>query len=66
MQCHVEMTPALVRAWCESGGDEIAASRVSPAVQTPEEMGRDLEARVAQLNAVADRLYSRWAEGLVR
>ena len=66
MQCHVEMTPALVRAWCESGGDEIAASRASPAVQTPEEMERDLEARVAQLNAVADRLYSRWAEGLVR
>jgi len=66
MQCHVEMTPALVRAWCASGDDEIVASRASPAVQTPEEMGRDLEARVAQLNAVADRLYSRWAEGLTR
>jgi GMP synthase-like glutamine amidotransferase len=66
MQCHVEMTPALIRTWCESGSDEIAASRASPAVQTPEEMERDIEARVAQLNAVADLLYARWAEGLVR
>lgn len=66
LQCHVEMTPALVRAWCAAGAEEIAASRASPAVQTPEEMERDLDARIAQLRAVADRLYSHWAEGLAR
>jgi len=66
MQFHVEMTPAMVRSWCDSGVGEIAASRSSPAVQTPEEMEVDLDARARALNAVADRLYDRWIEGLKR
>jgi GMP synthase-like glutamine amidotransferase len=64
LQCHVEMTPELVRAWISTGADEIAAHRKSPAVQQPEEMQRDLEARLERLHQVADRLYERWSSSL--
>jgi hypothetical protein len=63
MQCHVEMTPALIRAWCEDWEKE-GVRKASPSVQTPEDMSVDLEARVRALNAVADTLYARWIEGL--
>jgi len=63
MQCHVEMTEALVRTWVEGGAAEIAHSR-SPAVQSPEEIERDLARRVAALQQVALRIYDRWLEGL--
>lgn len=66
MQCHVEMTEELVRAWCRDGAREIEASAASPAVQKPDEMQRDLETRVQRLHEVADRIYERWTEGLSR
>ena len=66
MQCHVEMTEELVRAWCRDGAQEIEASAASPAVQKPVEMERDLEARVQRLHEIADRIYERWTEGLPR
>jgi GMP synthase-like glutamine amidotransferase len=64
MQCHVEMTEDLVNVWLRSGADEIRASAASPAVQKPEDIQRDLEARLEALHAVADRIYDRWTEGL--
>jgi GMP synthase-like glutamine amidotransferase len=66
LQCHVEMTKELIEAWLASGADEIAASRSSPAVQGPAEIRRDLERRLQVLNAVANRIYDRWIEGLSR
>jgi len=60
LQCHVEMTAEMVATWCEEGAAEIAAARGSPAVQAREQMLADLPGRVSRLNAVADRLYSRW------
>lgn len=67
LQCHVEMTPELVRSWCESGAREIArALASSPAVQPVEEITRDLEARLERLHRVADRVYARWVAGLAR
>jgi GMP synthase-like glutamine amidotransferase len=66
MQCHVEMTQDLVRAWLLGGADEIESSKASPGVQRPEEIERDVEARISALNAVANRLYDRWTEGLSR
>jgi GMP synthase-like glutamine amidotransferase len=65
MQFHVEMTPAMIRAWAAGGAEEIAAARSSPAVQTAEEMERDIEPRTAELHAVARTLYDRWLKGLV-
>lgn len=67
MQCHVEMTPELVRDWCRDWEREVRAlaARV-PSVQTPDEMTADLDARVAALHAVADRVYAEWIKGLKR
>jgi hypothetical protein len=67
LQTHVEMTPELVRSWCADWHREVSslAARV-PSVQTPEEMERDLDARVASLNRVAGVLYDRWMHGLAR
>jgi GMP synthase-like glutamine amidotransferase len=65
MQFHVEMTPELIEAWCESGAREIARSLGrSCAVQPVEEIKRDMHVRITQLHRVADRLYGRWLKGL--
>ena len=65
MQCHIEMTREMIESWCETGIDEIRRNRArSPAVQTPEEMRADIEARLEALHAVADRVYDRWTAAL--
>jgi len=64
MQCHVEMTPELVRTWIGTGKDEIEQHRKSPAVQQPAEMEKDLDTRLARLHQVADRIYDRWRASL--
>ena len=66
MQCHVEMTAELIRAWLSTGAEEIAAHRTSPAVLPPEEIEKDVEPRLERLHQVADRIYERWTEGLSR
>jgi GMP synthase-like glutamine amidotransferase len=65
MQCHVEMTEDMIGDWCREGAREIAASP-GPAVQTAEEMQAGMAPKLAALNAVADRVYARWIEGLKR
>ena len=65
MQCHVEMTPEVIRNWCVSGRKELEHS-ASPAVQSAAEMQLHLEPRVAALHGVADRLYARWIANLRR
>jgi GMP synthase-like glutamine amidotransferase len=64
MQCHVEMTETMIRSWCQ----QWAAENVPPSasVQTPEQMQAGMEARIAAMRTVADKLYSRWIEGLRR
>ncbi len=64
MQCHVEMTPEMIRTWCETGADEIAQSRGSPAVQDTTAIGRETPERLPALSATAQRLYTRWIRGL--
>ena len=67
LQCHVEMTPDLIRAWCADWEKEVAAlSQLTPSVQTPARIEEEIEPRVRALNAVAGRLYDRWREGLRR
>ncbi len=65
MQCHVEMTPELIASWCDNGADEIAASD-SPAVQPPAAILQDVETRAERLHGLADKIYSRWIQGLSR
>ena len=66
LQCHVEMTPEMIRAWCAGGREEVEAAASSPAVQSPAQMEADMEGRLEVLHQVADRLYDRWLEGLNR
>jgi hypothetical protein len=66
MQCHIEMNEDMVRTWLRGGGEELRAAAGSPAVQSPGEIERDLEPRLAALHQVADRIYDRWIEGLSR
>jgi GMP synthase-like glutamine amidotransferase len=67
MQCHVEMTPEMIRTWCRDWAKEVEAlaERVV-SVQTPQQMEEGIEEKVRALNAVADRIYERWIEGLAR
>jgi len=64
-QCHIEMTKPLVETWLESGASELPSSS-SPALQNAAEIRRDIGARLASLHGVADNVYARWSQGLVR
>ena len=63
MQCHVEMTPAMIESWCRDWAKE-APDASLPSVQTPEEIKAAMQRNLQTLNQVADRLYTRWLCGL--
>jgi GMP synthase-like glutamine amidotransferase len=63
MQFHVEMTPEMIRAWCESGKEELARC-ACPTVQGAREIEAHLQPRVEVLHRVAARIYDRWISGL--
>ena len=63
MQCHVEMTEAMIRLWNRQWAEEVK-NTFGPGIQTPEEMYQDISSRLAALNTVAGRLYTRWIAGL--
>ncbi len=62
MQCHVEMTEAMIRLWNRVWADEKAVP--GPSVQTPDEMYVNLDERLAAMRVAADRLYTHWIAGL--
>ena len=64
LQCHVEMTEEMVKAWCKAGAEEIA-NNPGPSVQSVETIQTGLAERVSRLNQVACRLYERWISGLM-
>jgi GMP synthase-like glutamine amidotransferase len=67
MQCHVEMTPELIAAWCADWSRELQSlAQQMPSVQTPQQMLADVQDKTAKLHRVADRLYAEWLKGLVR
>jgi N-methylhydantoinase B/oxoprolinase/acetone carboxylase alpha subunit len=53
----------MIRLWCR----QLAAENVpaSASVQTPEQMQSDIDARIAAMRKVADRLYGHWIKGLL-
>ena len=64
MQCHTEMTPAMIEDWCE----DWAAENADPAlasIQSPEAMMAATPDKMPELNRLADRLYGKWLEGVV-
>ncbi len=65
LQCHVEMTPELIEAWCAGWPAEVQDLAVLPAcVQTPEQMLAETAGRLPAMRRLADRLYSVWSGGL--
>ena len=66
LQCHVEMTEDLIRAWCDGGAEEIRDSASSPGVQKPREILKNMDTRLARLHQTADRIYDQWLRGLSR
>ena len=70
LQCHVEMTEDMIRAWGESGAGEIeraferAAGRPLPSVQRREVMQEGMATKLVDRHGVADRLYEKWIAGL--
>jgi GMP synthase-like glutamine amidotransferase len=65
LQCHIEMTREMVETWCRTGADELPAQS-SGAKQSETDILADSPARLAELARVADDVYARWAQGLIR
>lgn len=61
LQCHVEMTEALVSEWAERFAHQLQTSET---VQGPSEITRDLAHRMRRLHDVADKLYGKWIKNL--
>jgi hypothetical protein len=59
------MTADLIETWCRTGANEVAGPG-TPSRQPRSEILRDLSDRLAALQAVADGVYARWAQGLRR
>jgi len=64
LQCHIEMTPELVRSWVRAGTGEINHALPAASVQRPAQILINLPERAARLNRIADVLYTRWIQGL--
>ncbi len=62
LQCHIEMTEAMVKQWVASAPEEFI--NASGAVQNAAEITRDLAPRIRKLQGVADLIYSRWLGAL--
>src|SRR5262249_13092670 len=65
LQCHVVMTRDLCATWCRTGAKELPAQS-SAAKQSREDIMTGIQTRVADLSAVADDCFARWARGLTR
>ncbi|MBI5430776.1 MAG: type 1 glutamine amidotransferase [Nitrosomonadales bacterium] len=64
LQCHVEMTAAMIDSWCTVGADEVEAGKASPAVQPVREIRRRMASELPRLGDIAAYLYTRWIAGL--
>lgn len=62
LQCHVEMTAAMVREWATLYADEL--DDPAPCVQSAQQMTERLEQRIAEAQRAANILYQRWLEPL--
>ncbi len=63
-QTHIEMTPNIVKKWCEEGEVELRESATSFAVQQENAMQENLAVHCFFLNKVAAQVYGQWIHGL--
>lgn len=64
LQCHIEMTAPMVGEWAKLYQHEIA--HPGGAVQSLTEMATDLDKRIREAQQVADVLYERWLEPILK
>lgn len=67
MQCHVEMTEALIESWCADGAAEIAAARDAgqkATVMLPANIRDAMVRELPQLRSVAEALYRHWIQSV--
>jgi hypothetical protein len=57
------MTRELVETWCRTGAAELPDASDGP-LQSRDDILRDADARLRDLNAVADGIYDRWSQKL--
>jgi GMP synthase-like glutamine amidotransferase len=65
LQCHIEMTPDMIKNWCEEGQQELLEASASPAVQQADDMQINLPLHCFFLQKVARQLYGQWIKGLL-
>lgn len=63
LQCHIEMTEAMVREWADLYTDELTDSAAT--VQSQKEMTNNLKEKIEQLQRMADLLYRRWLQPMI-
>jgi GMP synthase-like glutamine amidotransferase len=66
LQCHVEMTEDMIRNWSTGGAKEIERAGDIPSVQKQPQQLAEVEKKLDELHAVADRLYAKWISNLKR
>lgn len=64
LQCHIEMTAAMVVEWADLYRDEL--KHPSASIQSAQELVRDVEQRTQSLQQIARVLYQRWLQGVIR
>ncbi len=65
LQCHIEMTPDMIKSWCDEGQHELLEAKGSPTVQQADGMQENLPLHCFFLQKVARQLYGQWIKGLL-
>jgi GMP synthase-like glutamine amidotransferase len=66
LQCHIEMTAAMIKQWCEVGSVELSENSHTAGVQSATAMQALSAQNLPALHVLAQRIYSKWAQGLVQ
>lgn len=64
MQCHVEMTPALIQSWNQEWGEETAPDGNEPAIQPSMQQLDEISEKLPLMRKVARQLYENWIRRL--
>jgi GMP synthase-like glutamine amidotransferase len=64
LQCHVEMTEDMIKSWSTGGAREIERAGDIPSVQKQPQQLAQVEKKLDELHAIADKLYSKWISNL--
>ena len=62
LQCHVEMTAAMIENWCAIGAEEIATAHHCY-VQSAHEINHQIPKNLTDLHKIAQCVYTKWLAG---